>query len=191
MSSVTEASRAIARVAAVAFGGRPEVNRYYDEAETHCIDIMSSAHRPTGGLTTYSTLGLHMTPNLLEAQDVRVELAGVAPTSSSEFANALATAAFFVVKDHWLCAPGVVFPALLQDYGLSSTLPHVMWVTPFPWEELAAVDIGRSLTVHWLLAVPISEAERQLLVDRGYRVLEEEFAAREIEYFDLDRPSVI
>ena len=77
-----------------------------------CLD------RPTAGFATYSTIGLHEAPNLLDGKDIRVEVAGVADTAVVEFANLLATAAFYVIKDSWLCAPGVVFPGLVSDYGL-------------------------------------------------------------------------
>jgi hypothetical protein len=128
---------------------------------------------------------------MLEGKDIRIELAGVAPNGVAEFPNVLATAALFVIKDAWLCAPGVVFPALLTEYELSSTLEHVLWVPPFPWEHLGSVEIGDGQRVHWLLAVPISEAERQLLNERGFDVLEALFAEHAIEYFDLERPSIV
>ena len=49
----------------------------------------------------------------------------------------------------------------------------------------------RRRLLSWLLAVPISEAERKLLMDKGFYVLERLFTDREIEYFDLNRPSVV
>jgi hypothetical protein len=164
-SQVAVTGRAVARAAAGAFGGKPSVRRYYDEREMHSVDILTSPDRPTPGFATYSTLSLHTAPNLLEGKDIRVEIAGVAPCSATEFPNMLASAAFFVIKDRWLCAPGVVFPALVKEYGPSSHLQHVMWAPPFPWEELGAVPVTDELTVHWLLAVPISEAERRFLIE--------------------------
>jgi hypothetical protein len=122
---------------------------------------------------------------------VRVEVAGVAHKHGSEFPNLLATAALFVIRNSWLCAPGVVFPSLLSEYHLSSTLEHVLWVPPFPWEQLGAVEIGPGTRVHWLLAVPISEAERQLLDERGFDAFEALFAELEVEYFDLERASIV
>lgn len=102
---------------------------------------------------------------------MRVELAGVAPTTASAFPQLLATAASAVQRDGWLAAPGVVFRDLLAEYDLSDRLPHVMWVPPFAYEELARLQVD-DLSVHWLLAIPISEAERLLLVEEGYAALE-------------------
>jgi hypothetical protein len=98
---------------------------------------------------------------------------------------------FFVIRNSWLCAPGVVFPSLLSEYRLSSTLEHVLWVPPFPWEQLGAIEIGPGTRVHWLLAVPISEPERQLLEERGFDAFEALFAELEVEYFDLERGSIV
>jgi hypothetical protein len=191
VSSVTESARAAARTAAAAFGGKPEVRTYWDRDEAHSVDILDCNDRPNPGFVSYSTLGVHLLPNKVDADDIRVEMAGVAGTDVAEFPNLLATAAFYVIKDRWLCAPGVVFPSMLNEYKLSSTLEHIMWAEPFPWEQLGSVEVGGGLTIHWLLAIPISEAERRFLMDRGFYELEKIFIDREIEYFDLNRPSAI
>ncbi len=191
MTSEREVGRFLARVAAKAFGGEPHVDRYYDEAESRFIDVLSCADRPAEEYSTYSTLGLHRTANLMEGVDIRVEVAGVAPTQATAFPNMLATAAFYVMKDGWLCAPGVVFPNLVREYDLSSTVEHVLWTPPFAWEELSAVEVDGDTAVHWLQAVPISEGERRLLVEHGFDVLESLFVEHEVEYFDLERPSLV
>lgn len=132
--------------------------------------------------TTYSTVSLHETPNLLDGRDVRVEFAGVAANSETAFPNLIATAAFYVMKDRWLAAPGVVFPGLPTECDISSSLAHVLWSQPFPWEELGSVVVSASLTVSWLLAVPISEGERRLLLEQGYYVVEARFAEHDLPY---------
>ncbi len=191
MSPIAESARVAAHAAAAAFGGKPEVRKYHDRDEAHSVDILACAGRPTPGFVSYSTVGVHTMPNKIDDDDIRVELAGVAGKDVPEFPNVLATAAFYVLKDRWHCAPGIVFPSLLKEYRLSSTLEHVMWAEPFPWEKLSSVEVRDGLTIHWLLAVPISEAERKLLMDKGFYVLERLFTDREIEYFDLNRPSVV
>ncbi len=191
MTRAPETARAVARIAAAAFGGEPQVHRFWDERKEHWVDLLDVRDRPSSGICTYSTLTLHETPNLLDGTDIRVELAGVAPEDAGEFPNMLATAAFFVIKDRWLCAPGVVFPDLVTEYSLSPTLRHVLWVPPFPWGHLGSIDMADNFAVHWLLAIPISDAERHLLVDQGFDTLEAALAGQEVPYFDLDRPSVV
>jgi hypothetical protein len=167
------------------------VHRYYDGEEQHSIDILSCVDRPTADLVSHSTIGLHATANVMAGSDIRIELAGISPRKAAEFPNMLSTAAFLVMKDGWLCAPGVVFPALVSDYELSETLEHILWVSPFPWPDLGSVKVEEGVSVHWLLAVPISESERLLLADRGFHELEALFAGHEVEYYDLRRASVV
>jgi Suppressor of fused protein (SUFU) len=160
--------------------------------EKHWVDVMRWPGRPVLGYDTYSTLSLHKAPNVLDDADVRVEILGVAPSSAIEFVNLLSTAAFFVIKDHWLCSPGGVFPDLLATYypGLSRRLRHLLFVEPLPHEQLSRVDVGMDLDVHWLLAIPISQGERRFLNEHGYDQLEALFVTHDLPYFDLDREPV-
>jgi len=192
VSDVHADSRAVARAAAAAFGAHePTVRQWLDEGEAHAVHLMACADRPAAGFTTYSTVTLHQAPNVLDGENVPVELAGVASTDAKTFGNLLATAALYVMKDRWLAAPGVVFPELVNQYDPSSRLEHVLWAPPFPWEQLGSVQVADDLTVHWLLAVPISEAERKFLVTHGFDALEQLFAEHELDYFDLSRSSLI
>src|SRR4051794_5912101 len=141
MSTVSATAKQVYRAVAEAIGGEPTVNRRYDEDESHSVDVLRCADRPVAGLAVYSTLTLHDAPNHLDDKDIRVELIGVAPADVEDYPNLLATAAFNVIKDGWLVAPGVVFPDLVSMYALSSTLRHVLWVEPFPYEQLATVKV--------------------------------------------------
>lgn len=191
MSTVSTTAKQVYRAAVDAFGGEPKVNRRYDEDESHSVDVLRCADRPVPGLAVYSTLTLHDSPNHLDEEDVRVELMGVAPADVEDYPNLLATAAFNVIKDGWLAAPGVVFPDLLTMYELSSTLRHVLWVEPFPYEQFSTVKIDGGPDVHWLLGVPISEEERRFLLDHGYEALEQRFVDADLDYWDLTRGSVV
>jgi antitoxin YqcF len=185
-----ETGRAAARAAIAAFGGEPEIYKYGDEDEGHKVDILSCKDRPNPGLTSYSTLGVHLMPNLIDNDDFRVELAGIAESKVEEFPNLLAMAALYVIKNRWHVAKGIVFPGLLNQYKISGTMHHLMWMEPLEWNTLASVDVGGGLTVHWVLAFPISESERQYLMDNGFWKLESLMVDREVEYWDLNRRPV-
>lgn len=187
----SEAAKQIARTAATVFGGTPRVQRYYDGPEETWVDVLSCSDRPTAGWTTFSTLGLHNYRNELDGSDIRVELSGVAASSTDRFLHALGDMALRVIKDHWLAAPGVVFPGIARDAGLSEALPHLFLAPPFPWPELGTVQVDGLPNVHWLLAVPISDAEHAWLLERGYFEFEKLLDDRGVEYFDLQRPSVV
>lgn len=191
-NGVTNEARSVAKTAAGVFGGSASVHRFYDKDETHVIGILACEGVPQAGFSTYSTVGVHEVPNMLDDKDVRVELAGVAPSSENEYPNLLATAAFQVQKEGWLAAPGVVFPGLVRDfYGLSESMEHLLWVEPFAWEELGAVEVSSTLTVHWLLGVPISESERRLIIDEGLSVLTALLEQHDAAYYDLHRQPVV
>jgi hypothetical protein len=103
----------------------------------------------------------------------------------------IAEAAALVRDQGWLAAPGVVFPNILRDAAVSTTLAHLMWVSPIPWQELSSVVIGGDLTVHWLTAVPISGRERQLLLEKGYFRLEGLLEQHGVDLGDLTRRSIV
>jgi antitoxin YqcF len=191
MSKAPETARAAARAAAEAFGGKPAVREYLNEAEDRAIDILSCPDRPAPGYTCYSTVTLHLAENTLEGKDIRVELAAVVESSATAMANLLASSAMNVREDGWLAAPGVVFPGLVAEYELSSTLEHIMWMEPFAFEQLASVDLGDDISAHWLMAMPISEGERRLLIAEGYDALENRFEESSVEYYDLGRESLV
>ncbi len=184
-------AREVARAAASAFGGRPEVRRIWDHARSSHVDVLHADDRPNRGWVSYSTVTLSEWENLLDGQDVRVELAGIAARNQVKFAELLAAAALKVMKDRWLAAPGVVFPELTSQSGLSHNLPHVVWTPPFPWEQLGSVEVAGGPSVHWLVAVPISERERQYLLESGYDALERKLAKASAEFIDLERGSVV
>jgi hypothetical protein len=188
MTRVPESDKAFAKAAASAFGGTPSVHRHWDEDESHHVDILSCTDTPADGLSTYSTLGLRHVPVILEERTIPVELVGVGPTDASAYPNVLATSAFFVMKERWLCAPGVVFPDVVAEYELSEHLRHVLWLDPSPWPELGALTVGTE-TAHWLLALPISELERKRLVEVGLPQFEALLDG--VDYWDLQRPPIV
>lgn len=183
--------RHLARAAAAAFGGSAAVHQFHDRDEQHSIAVLTCTDAPQEGLLSYSTIGVHTSPNLLDGTEVRVELAGIATADDPGFPNVLATAAFQVTKEGWLAAPGVVFPDLVSEYGLSTTLEHVLWLEPFPWPDLHRVNVSAELTVHWLLAVPIAESERRVLHEQGAPALEALFEERDVAYHDLGREPLV
>lgn len=182
--------RAAAQAAGRAIGGaHRRLGRWADPREEHVVSLLMCVGAPAVTYSTWSTVSLHLHENRLDAQDVRTELLGVSDVAA--FPDALATAAFYVMKDRWLVAPGVVFPGILLDYDLGTTMEHVMWAPPFPWPSLNAVQLSPGLDAHWLLAIPIYESERRFLMDRGYFEFEDLLEAHDTQYFDPGRAAVV
>ena len=192
MTEVTDYDKAVARAAAGAIGGQPRVVEYLAEGDGgEPIAVLVSVDRPTEGFVAYSTVSLHRAENRIAERDIRVELLGVAPRSKAEFANVLAGAAALVAERGHAAAPGAVLPDVLADYEVSDTLQHVLLTDPFAYEELGSVELDGGPPVHWLQAVPISESERRFVLAHGFDALEERFAQAEMEYWNLDRASLV
>lgn len=122
---------------------------------------------------------------------MRVELAGVARSAVQAFANALTWVALTIIKDHWIAAPGEVYPNVLQRLEMSMSVAHLMLLEPFEWEGLGEVQLAGAPMVHWLHAVPISESEYRFLLQHGFEEILDKLSAADVAYIDMERPSVV
>ena len=189
----TDTERAVVKKAAAALGGgRPPVHIYWDEDEKSHVRLLNSADHPESGVTAYSTVGLSEHPVYKgdEEMPFRLEFCGACASHFDAFDRILTTAAMFVINSKWYCEPGMIFDDLVSMYDASSTMEHLLFLPPFLWDELAEFHVDDS-TVAWLLAVPISDAERDYAVRHGWDKLEDLFVERQIDIFDLERPSEV
>lgn len=186
-----ESRPAVSNALREAIGGSSRTYAHYDADEQHAVAVVEAVGTPHPRLTTYATASLHAFPNPLEGQDIRVELLMTAANEWPDAANMVATAAFCVMKDGWLAAPGVVFPNIVREYISSTTVPHVMWQEPSSFEGLSPMLVpGLDHQVHVLQAVPIAESEWQFLRDAGFLEFTERLAAAGVRHHDLLRESV-
>lgn len=170
-----------------------------DDNKAHFIDIAEARNCPERGVISYATLGLSDYPLIFKGEEysVRIELLGASyqrfAKRTEDFSSALATASFFIMKNKWFCAPGMVFARMLDYYNLSRTLYHLLFVPPALWDNHfnTVLDLG-SKRVTWLLAVPISDAEAQLVHEQqSSEQLETLLERYEVDIFDLNRRSVV
>ena len=119
----------------------------------------------------------------------RCEILGL--STAPGFAAAVAACAFQVIDARWFLAPGIVFPGVLAGSGLSETLAHVLFVPPYPWESRLQTFATPDADVAFLLAIPISEAEYAFAQESGGDTLEDLFAERGVDLFDIARSSVL
>jgi hypothetical protein len=193
MSSITKDNKIIAMEVAKAFGGKPNVQRFWDERDTNYVDILKCVDRPQNNVTSYATIGLSDAPLYKDGSEypARLELVGACGSRFEGLDNALATAAFCIINSKWFCYPGAVFSDILSMYTMSSSMHHFFFTPPFLWEEtLKTMTIGDK-SVAWLLAVPISNEERAFAEDQGSDALETLFEEKQIDIFDLERQSVV
>jgi hypothetical protein len=190
--SASDANKIIAKAIAEAFGGRPSVTRYWDDAHAHHVDVATLHDHPHPAVSSYATIGLSDWPLPRRPPDdsLRVELLGACRTKHEVFGNILASAAFCVINSQWACSPGAIFTNVVSAYHQSS-MAHLLFVPPFLWEEQFETLRLSTKTVAWLLVVPISDAERSFAESQGSEALEGLFEQRSIDIYDLDRPSIL
>ena len=194
--SVSEEARQIAQLLATTFrvgpaaDAKPDMRRYGDKDDKGTVDLLSCADSPTQGVTAYGTVRLSEYP-LGHANDLRVEIIAAFPTAVPDFAKVITTCAFNVINDSAPLWPGVIHGQAMAMYDLSPTLRHIMFVSPFLWGEDPKTLKLPDRTVAWLMAVPITEAERAHAAIHGSNALELLFEEKDINIFDVARPSVV
>ncbi|MEO0826951.1 MAG: suppressor of fused domain protein [Cyanobacteria bacterium J06635_15] len=193
MKKVSDENRAIAKKVAAAVGGNPSVTRFWDEDEGHYIDLLLSENRPIHGVTTVASVGLSDVPLYFRGEEhpVRVEILGCCRSQDDLFPNMISTASFCIVKDHWFCCPGVIYPDVVSMYYPEISMRHLFFSAPFLWEDALSVIEMTTKKVTFLLCVPISENERRYAVENSSSDLEKIFERENIDIFDLRRKSVI
>jgi hypothetical protein len=186
---ISDDNKQIARTLAALFGGTPKVTQYLDREEKAEIAILSSADRPEEGLISFGTVGLsdYPIPGTLRPP-LGVEI--VAVSDLPDFAAVLSTAAFCVINSGWQAEPGRVFPDVVGAHLPDATTPHLMFVTPYSWDDLSSRELTGK-TVAWVQAIPISDAEMQFVRDHGAEALEDLFEDAQPDFLDLERHPVV
>jgi hypothetical protein len=171
--------------------GRPEIEEFFNRDETLALDVLHGLDAPSPGFTSASTLSLHRFPNLVGTTDVRCELVTVLEGVEPRLVTGLLVASSFAaVGEPWPLSPGTVFPGIVADL-LGGRTEHLLFTAPGNFPALQRYPLEPGLDVHWLQAVPVHEAERHFLAERGLDALEERLVAAEVEFYDITRASVV
>jgi len=192
MSDIDE-KRLIAKIAFDAFGGKPSVIRYWDDAKVSSIDILICKDRPEKDVVSYSTVGLSNYTIGFSVKDklLNVELVGASYSKFDIYSNILATCAFNIINSKYTCYPGAIFQNVINLYDLNLSMKHILFVHPFLWEDQLKTLNLMDKQVAWLLAVPISNEEFIYAKENGTDALEDLFVENEIDIFDLARKNII
>lgn len=186
---------AVAEAAIKAIGGKPRADAMVDVGGDLRVDVLCLEDAPAPGWRTWSTVSLHTQPNEIplqsgESTDIRAELLTVGQPGSDVMGKVLGSCSFAVLQDHWIMAPGIVFGDVVAMYAPDTTTPHIMWCHPFTAQGLDAVEVDGT-RVHWLMGVPVSEAERVWLDEHGFDAFVDLLDEKKVNYSDLQRPSVV
>jgi hypothetical protein len=188
-----EANKQIAQAVRGVFGGAQfKVINYLDKDEKSEIYVMHCTETPDQGLTSFCTIGLsdYADDGYAVTPPLGVEI--IAVSNEPGFGEVVSTAAFCVVNSGYKARPGGAFPGVVKLHHPDTTVPNLMFVEPYLWDDraFAAREVGEK-TVAWLQAVPISDAETQYLLDSGADALNGLFVQHAPDFVDLRRPSVV
>lgn len=193
MKPVSIDNKLIAQRLSTVFEGPFTVTEFLHDIEPIAVDILQCGNRPIEGITSIATIGLSDTPMIHEGRDypVRVELVGVAPSSSSKpFGAALGTAAFTVMRSGRLIHPGAFMENVFKHYFPSSSLRHLYFTTPFVWKTPLETIVLSGKTVSWLQAIPIFTKELNLLRRIGSDGFEKRLEESGVNVYDFGRHAI-
>lgn len=190
--TITNENKMIAKKALQAFGGQPKVTKYWDENNVSNIDLLSTIDKPYNGVTPYATIGLseYSIGYSINEQSLRTEIVGASASVFEYFPNILSTCAFNIMNSNFSIFHGEVFRDAVEMYYPHSDMKHVLFTSPFLWEDLETIDFYDK-KVAWLLAVPISFEELSFADKNGEEELENLFEQNDIDIFDLNRASIL
>lgn len=194
MSSVSQQQKDVADyISSIFETEKPSVFLYWDDDHRSSVHVLDTKDCPQPGVTSYSTVGLSEHPLFFHDKEykTRVELVGACGSNFQKFGNILATSAFCVINSRWFCAPGMIFPGIMEMHQASVTMSDVYFASPFLWDDrLKSIKSGNH-NIAWLLVVPISRKESLFAQEFGPEKLESLFIEKDIDIFNLNRPSVI
>ena len=172
---------------------RPPIFRFWDDNHESEVHILTAENTPQAGVKSYATIGLsdHVLMHDGKPFDTRVELVGACGSVFKDFDNVLATLAFNVINSKMFCAPGVIFPGVMDMYDLSDSMSDIYFTYPFLWEETLSSAKVAGRDIAWLLAMPISRKETEFAQEFGPDALEKKFSTHDIDIYNLNRPSVV
>ncbi|WP_438347722.1 suppressor of fused domain protein [Paenibacillus sp. FA6] len=190
---VTNQMKDIAKLLGNINGGRPRISRFYDDNKLNSIDVVVMDNKPDLHETTFATIGLcnYNIGYFVDGKPLRVEFIGACIDEYNQFGNILSTCAFNIINSDYSCSPGTIYPNVVKMYYPEFTLKHVMFVSPFLWDESLKPFDFEDKHVSWLQAIPISDAEYTYVEENGNEALENLFEQSDVDILDLNRVSVL
>ncbi|MCI9077963.1 MAG: suppressor of fused domain protein [Lachnospiraceae bacterium] len=183
-------NKKIAKYALSFIGGTPEVIGYLNEDGTKNIDIMICSNGYIPDNVVYSTVGLADTNigKISENKALRTEII-ILGTEDERFADIISSIAF-VIQDLEDCGHGMVINNVVSTYIENTELQHVILLHPVFWDRYNPLETENEIAA-WLMAVPVTEAERQYIRANSIEDFEELLEKNNVDISDLYRVSCI
>ncbi|MDC8107125.1 suppressor of fused domain protein [Chryseobacterium sp. B21-037] len=172
------------------------IDRHYNKDNRNFIDIFTCDDPLYPRIKICGTVGVSDHPNKIEMndnsfRDIPVELLIGGYTEFNMLASIVSTSGFYITNNGWECQPGSVFMRIIEMYFETSEMKHIMFISPFLWEDKLEPLKLETKTVHWLLCIPISDEELEYKMENGTSALEDIFQKKDIDIFDINRKSAI
>lgn len=192
-NAASEANKQIAKdMRAVFDGAQCKVLSYLDKDEKSEIHVLHSTETPEEGLISFATVGLSDYPDDSYEVDPPLGVEIVSVSNLPDFGEVVSTAAFCVINSGYRVQPGAVFPGVVRLHHPDTTVPNLMFLDPYLWdEEDLASRVYGDKTVAFLQAVPVSDAETEYVLENGSDALSALFEEKDPDFIDLQRPSVV
>lgn len=191
--SVSNEKKQLAKYVANIFGGKASVFIYNDDNKESKIAILNAENSPNLGETSYSTIGLsdYDIDLTVEGRPLRVEIVGASPNEFQEYGNIISTCAFNIINSGYSCSLGMIYPDVVKMYYPDYNMKHIMFVSPFLWDDKLETQDSESKKIAWLQAIPISEVEYLYVEKNGREAFIDLLEQADIDILALDRESIV
>lgn len=191
--SVSNESKVVARTIRDVFGGNPKVICYWNKNNSKYVDILSSQNTPDEGITSYSTVSLseHGQGITSGNKPLNVEILGACANEIECFPNIIAFCAFTLMNGQQKLYPGALVKNVISYHLPDVNMKHILFITPFLWDNEPETIDFEDKYVTWLQAIPISDSEYNYALKHSPDELVSIFEEKQIDIFDINRSSAV
>jgi hypothetical protein len=169
--------------------GKPRVTKYWDDGEKYSVDVMTIS---TGSGKICATIGFSQVVQWPDSNPpIRSEILADLKSSDIKIENVISTAAFYILKDGWRIKPGVVFENIVSWYISDQELKHLLFIEQYQWGEEMSRFEGGTVPIFPLLAVPITDREREFIKEAGIDALQSIWQKQHVDVCDWERSSAV
>lgn len=140
-------------------GTNTKVFSFGDETGQYKIRLLSCFDPINDKVKFFSTIGL----TELAPENHDIEILGACYSHFEFFENIISSIAFFIIKNKWKSAEGVVFETMIEMYYPDIEMKHIYFTAPFLWEDKLENFSINDMDIYFLLAIPISNNELKFL----------------------------
>jgi hypothetical protein len=195
MSDIIAHGKCVCNHLKTLFSDKPSFSKYWDSHDKNPINIATWQNCPSSGLATMLTVDLSYYPLIkygeLYTKGKSEIMAVCVENDYIIFQKIIATCSYCVINGSYFCCPNAIFPDVIKVHKIPCEMKHIFFDKPFLWQEKLSCAIIDDVKTMWLMAIPISDAEYQYSIEHSVEELGELFEEKQIEYWNLNRKSIL